>query len=82
MEILDFIMEEALILVPVLWILGTFLKRTPMIPDWTIVWMLLTTSIALTSSLFGLTVHAVLQGILVAGVAVLGHQMLKQTVER
>jgi len=64
----------------VLWILGVFFKRTPKIPDWTIIWILaglgivaavdLDMDIAITSP--------ILQGILVTGVAVLGHQAFKQ----
>lgn len=82
MEILEYVIEQALILVPALWIIGTFLKRTPKVPDWTIPWVLLACGIGGAIALLGLTADAVVQGVLVAGVAVLGHQILKQTIEK
>lgn len=82
MDFMDFILEEALIVIPVLWILGAFLKRTPNIADWVIVWVLLVVGIIATVALLGFTAQAVLQGVLIAGAAVLGHQLIKQTNER
>ncbi len=82
MEILEYIINEALIIIPVLWILGSFLKRTPKVQDWTIPWVLLFVGVVLAIGIIGLTVDAAVQGILVAGAAVLGHQLLKQTQNR
>jgi hypothetical protein len=82
MDFLNYIVEEALIVIPVLWIIGVFLKMTPKISDWTIIWILLVVGIALTIALLGLTPQAIIQGVLVAGAAVLGHQLLKQTIEK
>jgi hypothetical protein len=78
--ITKFITEGNLILVPALWILGMFLKRTPNVPDWAIIWILL--ALGVTGSIFmnGINTDAILQGILATGVAVLGHQLIKQTV--
>jgi hypothetical protein len=81
-EILEYIINEALIIIPVLWILGSFLKRTPKVQDWIIPWVLLLVGVILAVGIIGLTVDAAVQGILVAGAAVLGHQLLKQTTER
>lgn len=82
MEILDYIIKEALIIIPVLWILGAFLKKTPKVEDWTIPWVLLVIGILLSVGIIGFTVDAAVQGVLVAGAAVLGHQLFKQTVNR
>lgn len=79
MDILEYIIKEALILIPVLLILGVFLKRTPRIADWIIPWVLLVVGVVLALLLLGLTVQALIQGILVTGAAVLGYQLFKQT---
>ena len=82
MEVLEYIISEALIIIPVLWVLGTFLKKTPKIQDWTIPWVLLAVGIPAALGIIGPTVDAAIQGVLVAGAAVLGHQLVKQTTER
>nr|WP_254119450.1 phage holin family protein [Bacillus sp. FJAT-29790] len=66
-------------LVPALWVLGFALKQTPAVPNWTIIWVLLLVSIAFACLAFGLSIEALINGIIAAGVAVLGHQMIKQT---
>lgn len=80
--ILEIIRQELYVLVPVLWIIGNFLRKTPYIKPWYIPWILLSLGIVLTCSLIGLTVEAVIQGILAAGGATLLHQLIKQTRER
>lgn len=80
-QIMEFIANEALIIVPALWIIGTFLKRTPKVEDWTIPWVLVGAGIAGAIALLGASAESVIQGILVAGAAVLFHQLLKQTKE-
>jgi hypothetical protein len=82
MEVLEYIISEALIIIPVLWILGSFLKKTPKIGDWMIPWVLLAVGILAALGIIGFTVDAAIQGVLVAGAAVLGHQLLKQTQNR
>jgi hypothetical protein len=82
MEILEYIINEALIIIPVLWILGSFLKKTPRVQDWTIPWVLLVAGMLFAIGIIGFNVDAVVQGVLVAGAAVLGHQLLKQTTNR
>lgn len=79
MNIMDFITEQALILVPALYILGMMLKNTEKIKDWTIPWILLVVGILGSIALIGLNVNAVIQGILTAGAAVFGDQLVKQT---
>lgn len=78
MEIMEFLLEEALILIPVLLIVGKLLKRTPSIKDWLIPYVLLVLGVALSLLVMGLHVDAVVQGVLVTGAAVFGHQLLKQ----
>lgn len=80
-QIMEFIINDALIVVPALWVLGTFLKSTPNVPDWTIPWALCVAGIGGTIALMGPSPEAVIQGILVTGAAVLFHQLLKQTKE-
>lgn len=78
-EIMEFVVGEALVLVPALWVLGKFLKSTPYLPDWTIPWALLVAGIGGAVALIGPTPEAVIQGVLVTGAAVLVHQLAKQT---
>jgi hypothetical protein len=82
MDIMKYIVEEALILIPVLLILGTILKETKGIPNWTIPWILLIFGSVASMFLISWTVQAVLQGILVTGAAVYVHQLTKQTIEK
>lgn len=86
LELLEFIrellVEDALIVVPVLWVLGKIVKGTPKARDWTIPYILLGLGIVFTIGILGFNVDAVIQGVLVSGVAVFGHQLLIQTRER
>lgn len=82
MNLMDYLNNGSTFLIPVLWVLGVFLKKTPKIKDWYIVWILLGVSILFSVLSKGLTVEAVANGIIAAGVAVLGHQVVKQTKER
>ena len=78
--ILDFVREETLILVPVLWIVGRFIKKSD-VPNQYIVWVLLAIGVGFSLWMEGLNPEAVIQGILVAGAAVFVHQLFKQTRE-
>ncbi|MGI2294189.1 phage holin family protein [Paenibacillus sp. GXUN7292] len=79
---MDFIIEKALVLIPVLFILGAFLKKTPKLVDWIIPWVLLVVGVAGGIALVGDPLQGILQGVLVTGATVLGHQLIKQTVNR
>ena len=81
-DIIQYVQEEALILVPVLFVLGLLFKNTPRVPDWTIPWALLVIGIVLAVLLLGDPLQGIIQGVLVAGATVLAHQLVKQTVER
>lgn len=81
-ELLQFIDAELLILVPVLWIVGAIVKRTPKIPDWAIPYALVILGVILAGLMKGFTAGTVAQGIIAAGVAVLGHQLIKQPTKK
>lgn len=79
MNLLNYLNQNYLMLVPALWVIGFALKQTPIIPNWTIIWILLFGSLTFGSISFGFSVEGLINGVIAAGVAVLGHQMLKQT---
>ena len=76
--LLDYVMEQCLVMLPVLWILGAVLKNTPHVPDWLIPYILTIFGVAGACCLVGFHVEGVIQGVLVTGCAVLGHQMCSQ----
>lgn len=82
MEILnEYLIQEALIVIPVLLIFGKIIKETPNIKVWTIPYILLVLGVAITFALLGFNVDAFIQGVLVSGAAVFGHQLYKQAKE-
>lgn len=78
MEFVDYVIEEALILIPVLLIIGKIIKNTPKIENWVIPYILLIIGIVLSGLLMGFDVHSFIQGVLVTGAAVFSHQLIKQ----
>lgn len=87
MNIIDYIRPELLLIVPVLWVLGKLLKEAAFIRDKFIPLILGGVGILLavcwvggSTEPFGVTgfFTAVTQGILCAGVAVYGNQIVKQ----
>jgi len=74
----EYIVEQALIVIPVLLILGAIIKGTPRFKDWTIPYVLLVFGIAFTVALLGFNVDGIIQGILVSGAAVFSNQLYKQ----
>ena len=82
MEFMEYITENALILIPVLYVIGMFLKALEFIKDKYIPCILLVIGIAFSIALIGLNVNAVIQGILVSGATVLGNQLIKQYKKR
>jgi len=77
----EYLLQEALIVIPVLLILGKIIKETNLIKDKYIPVTLLFVGIAFAVALIGFNVDAVIQGILVAGAAVFGHELYKQSKE-
>ncbi|MGN0520295.1 MAG: phage holin family protein [Candidatus Fimenecus sp.] len=78
MDILAYIVDRALILIPVLNILGMILKNTEKIPDKFIPLILLVFGMLGAVALSGFSADSVVQGVLVTGAAVYGNQIVKQ----
>ena len=78
MEMLSFIVENSIIVIPVLLVIGKILKDMEKISDKYIPVILLPVGIAFTICIGGFTVNAIIQGILVTGTAVYGNQLYKQ----
>ena len=82
MEMLkDYVMENALILIPVIYVLGMMLKGTEKVPDKYIPIILLPIGVILAMLLVGFTVNGFIQGVLVVGVAVYANQLIKQALK-
>lgn len=77
-NLIQFVPEQLLILVAALYVIGIFLKASK-IADWTIPWILLSVGILGAIGIEGISVMAVIEGIICAGVAVLTNQLIKQT---
>lgn len=75
---IEFITENALIMIPVLNIIGVILKDTEKIPDKFIPLILLGFGIVGSIAVMGLSPESVVQGVLVTGTAVYGNQVVKQ----
>jgi len=81
-DIIQYIVSEALVLMPVLFIVGLLLKNTPKVADWTIPWALLGLGIASGIMIVGDVLQGAIQGVLVTGATVLTHQLVKQTKDK
>ncbi len=77
-DVLTFIIEKALILIPALIIIGQIIKNIPNVPNWTIPLALLVPGVIGTMAIVGWDVPGAVQGILVTGAAVYGNQLWKQ----
>ncbi|UNK17637.1 phage holin family protein [Paenibacillus sp. N3/727] len=66
------------IVVSACWVIGFILKKTPKVPDWSIVYIVVVLAVALTMGLIGWSVEALIQGILAGAFSVFGHQAVKQ----
>ena len=78
MDILNYIMDNALILIPVLLVLGQIIKGIEKIPDKWIPLILLPVGVAGALALGGVNIDSTIQGVLVTGAAVYGNQVVKQ----
>ena len=78
MDFLEYITENALILIPVLYIVGAILKGTELIKDKYIPILLMPIGIAFSIAVIGVNIQAVIQGILVTGATVYSNQLIKQ----
>ncbi|MNM92491.1 MULTISPECIES: phage holin family protein [Clostridium] len=78
MDFVSLITDNALILVPALYVLGMIFKGTEKIQDKYIPLILLPIGIAGAIALIGFSVQGFVQGILVVGAAVYANQLVKQ----
>ena len=79
MDIINFIIEEGLIMIPVLYIIGEIIKFTGVLNNKWIPLTLLVISLLFTPLLLGgFTPDNIVQAVLVTGVTVLGDQLIKQ----
>ena len=82
MEMLkDYILDNALILIPAIYVIGAILKGTELIKDKYIPVILLPIGIILAMLLVGFNVNGFIQGVLVTGVAVYANQLVKQALK-
>ena len=80
MEIINFIIEEGLIMIPALYIIGEIIKFTGVLNNKWIPLTLLVFSLLFTPLLLGgFTPDNIVQAVLVTGVTVLGDQLIKQS---
>lgn len=82
MDIMTYITEYALVLIPALMVLGQIFKTIKVIPDRFIPLLLLPAGIVGAGLMLGWQVDAVVQGVLVTGTAVYGDQLVKQLFEK
>ncbi|MDR7075848.1 uncharacterized membrane protein (DUF2068 family) [Neobacillus niacini] len=75
-----YIRSDALILVPVLYIISLLLRQTPFIPEWTHAWIQLFFAVIACLLYYGLEIQSVVQGILVTGVAVVTSNLFYTTI--
>ena len=79
-EILEFVIQEAYIMIPALWVVGFVIKNTELIKDKCIPVILLAVSLLLSPwMLGGYSPQNVIQAILVAGGAVLADNLYRQS---
>jgi len=81
-QILEFVYKSSMPLIPVLYIIGMVLKATPKVANWFIPWALMFGGIVLSILVNGFSLDNILQGVMVAGMAVYAHQLYKQTGEK
>ena len=78
MEIIKYVTDQALVLIPALYIMGLIIKGTEKVSNKWIPVILLPLGVAGTIAFMGLNANAVIQGILVTGVTVFADQVVKQ----
>lgn len=78
MDFLNYITENAYILIPALLIIGKIIKGINKIPDKWIPLILLPVGIAGSLALGGVNIQSAVQGVLITGVSVYGNQVVKQ----
>lgn len=69
---------KLLIVVAVCWVIGYVLKQTPLVPDWTIVYVVTLAAVLLSVWMLGFGPESLIQGVLAGAFAVYGNQLVKQ----
>jgi hypothetical protein len=82
MEFAQYITQNALILIPVLYIIGMIVKNTEKVDDKYIPLVLLIAGIAGAIGIMGINGNAVVQGVLVTGATVYTNQIIKQSTKK
>ncbi|MDH6430295.1 MULTISPECIES: phage holin family protein [unclassified Paenibacillus] len=77
--VMEFINPELLVVVVACWIIGYVLKKTPRVPDWSIVYIVTLMAIVFAVLMLGFVITSFIQGILCGAVAVYGNQLVKQS---
>lgn len=70
---------KMLIVIVVLWVIGSLLKLSPIVADKWIIWVLTAVSLAAGLLIFGLNIQGFIQGIVAVGISVYGNQIVKQS---
>lgn len=78
MDILNYIVDEGLVLIPCLIIIASIIKHTSVIKDKYIPLIVLVLGIVGAYGILGFNVDATIQGILLAGATVFSSQLVKQ----
>lgn len=80
MDILNYVVQEGLVMIPVLFIIGEIIKGTELLTNKWIPLVVLVVSIGFTPIVLGAyTANNIVQAVLVAGVTVFGNELIKQS---
>lgn len=80
MDVLNYVVQEGLVMIPVLFIIGEIVKSTELLSNKWIPLALLIISVGFTPLVLGAyTANNIVQAVLVAGVTVFGNELIKQT---
>lgn len=80
MDILNYVVQEGLVMIPVLFIIGEIVKSTELLSNKWIPLALLIISVGFTPLVLGAyTANNIVQAVLVAGVTVFGNELIKQS---
>ncbi|KAB2336009.1 holin [Cytobacillus depressus] len=76
----QYIQPEVFILIPVLYLIGLFLRQTPFIPIWLHAWIQLVVADIACAIIIGNNVNAFIQAVLVTGASVFLKDLINHTV--
>lgn len=81
LNLLNYINEAVAIIIPVVYIIGMFLKKSR-VKDELIPWFLLIVAVVLCGIIGRDIIGGIIQGVLITGVCVLGNQLYIQTFKK